>query len=205
MTETGTGRVEKPRRKVRDAARLTKADWVLAARDALIKGGHNAVKIDVIAKRLQVTRGSFYWHFDSHAELLEELLKLWHAQNTAPFEAVARDTTRNGRDKYLAIVNLWLEETDFDPAFDAAVRGWAGASRKVRADVTKVDEDRMRLLESVFVELGFPQPEALIRARVTYFHQVGYYALAVKETKKTRREYLPLYNKILAGMNPGEA
>ena len=47
--------------------------------------------------------------------------------------------------------------------------------------------------------MQYSPEEAMVRARVTYYHQVGYYALAVKESKAARRELLPLYLDVLVG------
>ena len=47
--------------------------------------------------------------------------------------------------------------------------------------------------------MGYHGLEALMRARITYYHQVGYYALGVRESRKTRRQLLPYYAKVLTG------
>ena len=41
--------------------------------------------------------------------------------------------------------------------------------------------------------------EAHIRARVMYYHQVGYYAMGVQESQKERRVLIPYYRKVLTG------
>ena len=41
--------------------------------------------------------------------------------------------------------------------------------------------------------------EAFVRARTTYFHQVGYYTLGVRESREQRLMLLPLYIGILTG------
>jgi AcrR family transcriptional regulator len=192
----GIGKAVRP---IPASGRLTRDHWVSTARDALIKGGIHAVKIDLIANRLKITRGSFYWHFSDRADLLSALLELWHVQNTEPFEKIAHETALAAADKYLRIVNLWVEEKDFDPAFDSAVRDWARASKKVASAVDAIDTLRMKLFEDVFREMGYPPQEAMVRARITYYHQVGYYALAVKESKAARHKLLPLYLDVLMG------
>ena len=191
----------KPRRKGAspEGQRLGRGDWIEAAKTALLKGGVHAVKVDLLARALHITRGSFYWHFASRAELLDALLDRWREQNTAPFRAIAG---RGGAatERFLEIVRLWLDEREFEPAFDGAIREWARESAAVAAELEKIDQERMAILEEIFVGLGFAQPEAMIRARVTYYHQVGYYTLAVKETRETRDRYLPLYTRILTGL-----
>jgi hypothetical protein len=35
-----------------------------------------------------------------------------------------------------------------------------------------------------------------------YFHQVGYYAMGVRESRKRRLQLLPLYTKVITGRRP---
>lgn len=181
------------------AERLGRMDWIAAAREALIKGGVHAVKIDLIANRLKITRGSFYWHFKNRAEVLAALIELWESQNTGPFEEIAKRADIGAPEKYLAMAKLWLEEKAFDWQFDSAMRDWARSSRVVARKLAAIDDLRMKLFEQVFIEMGYPPYEAGIRARVTYYHQVGYYTLGIREDQRARREMFPMYLRILAG------
>ena len=65
--------------------------------------------------------------------------------------------------------------------------------------VAAVDARRIAILEQIFNEMGYTGKEAHIRARITYYHQVGYYAIGVLESRQERRELLPWYQKVLAG------
>lgn len=179
---------------------LSREDWIIAARADLIAAGVNAVKVDRLARRLRVTRGSFYWHFKSHADLLRELLKSWEQTNTGPFERVlAGDGTPHGVKEFLAIIKLWVEEKDYSPAFDTAVRDWARTSREAAAAVHRADSRRIEILHRVFIDMGFIDPDALIRARIAYFHQVGYYTLEFREDREQRLALVPLYARVLLG------
>lgn len=178
---------------------LGREDWLQAARAALIAGGVDAVKIERLARRLRMTRGSFYWHFKSRADLLRELLAHWEANNTAVFERLLKTGNANGVAEFLAVVDLWLNEKEFSPAFDTAVRDWARVSREARAVVKRVDGRRIAVLHRIFLDLGFADPEAFVRARITYFHQIGYYTLEVREAAAERRSLVPVYVRVLSG------
>ena len=179
-------------------SRLGVADWLRAARDELIANGVLAVKVDRLARRLRVTRGSFYWHFKSHADLLERLLESWVATNTAPFKRVL-ESKHDGQGKFQAITDLWISEEEYDPKFDTAVREWARVSPHVARIVRRADDDRIAVLHRVFEELGYKGADALVRARITYFHQVGYYTLGITESAAQRRKLRPYYTRALMG------
>jgi len=42
---------------------LTADDWIQAGFMLLTDGGPNALRIGRLCERLEVTKGSFYWHF----------------------------------------------------------------------------------------------------------------------------------------------
>jgi hypothetical protein len=65
--------------------------------------------------------------------------------------------------------------------------------------VQSVDEKRIAVLEQVFLDMGYKGKEAKVRARVTYYHQVGYYALGIRESRRQRVELIPFYKKVLTG------
>jgi AcrR family transcriptional regulator len=165
----------------------------------LIAKGVERVRVDGLARTLEITRGSFYWHFPSRRALLDALLEDWRVRNTAPFLAAARDGARSGEEKFHALVDIWLDESEYDPAYDAAIREWARTSARVANLVRKVDRRRIDLLATICRELGYERQEAEIRARITYFHQVGYYALGLRESDRTRRRLAPIYTRVLLG------
>ncbi|MFG5409804.1 helix-turn-helix domain-containing protein [Piscinibacter sakaiensis] len=61
---------------------LSPADWIADALALLADQGIDAVRVDVLARRLGVTRGSFYWHFADRDALLRGLLETWRQQAT---------------------------------------------------------------------------------------------------------------------------
>lgn len=171
--------------------------WLEAARAALIEEGTAGVEVNKLAKRLDVTRGGFYWFFASREQLLDALLEFWKQTSTMHFERIACDPGRSGVEKFEALVALWIDEKDYDPKWDGAVRDLARTSAKVLDIVHAVDQQRIGFIEQVFRAMGHTGKEAHVRARVTYYHQVGYYALGVRESRKQRLELLPHYTKIL--------
>jgi len=175
-----------------------KTDWVEKAKDALIKDGIKGVKVDLLARDLGVTRGSFYWHFRNRQSLLDALLDHWRHSNSEPMlEAIRRAGARRLKEDFRYVDDLWLEERDYLPGYDAAVRNWARTERTVGEAVRQVDQIRIDAFTEMFKAYGFKGEKALIRARILYYHQVGYYALNIHETVKERRYLSPLYDEVL--------
>jgi AcrR family transcriptional regulator len=179
--------------------RLGRDVWLDSARHALIEEGTAGVEINKLAKRLKVSRGGFYWFFESRRQLLDQLLAYWAKTGTVLFERILKAHGRDGMKEYRALIHLWVDEKEYDPKWDGAVRDWARTSSAVLKTVKTVDRKRIAILEQIFRDLGYKGKEAHIRARVTYYHQVGYYALGVRESRKRRLDLFPFYAKVLTG------
>ncbi|SEK00424.1 transcriptional regulator, TetR family [Sphingobium sp. AP50] len=186
-----------------EGSNLTTQDWLNLARETLIRDGVEAVKIDRLAKASGVTRGGFYWRFKSRHDLLEQLLDDWRSCNTVPFVS-ALSGAGTPAQRYRALMQLWIEEREFRPDYDTAVRNWAATSSVVADVVQTVDSVRVDALRRLFKEAGYDGNEALVRARITYYHQVGYYTLGVRQSAERRRQLSPIYYQILTGFAPDQ-
>jgi len=175
-------------------------EWLEVAREALIRGGVEAVTVQSISRKLGVTRGGFYGYFGSRSALLERLLEDWQEVNTRALRRIAAQNRRDGASQFKELVSMWVEDEDYRPEYDAAVRDWARRSPEVARVVRNLDNERIKLIQRIFCNLGFRGLEAHIRARVTYYHQVGYYALAVHESRAARRRLSPIYGRVLGGL-----
>ena len=171
-------------------------DWVRIAREVLIKQGILAVKINNLAQIAGVTRGGFYWRFKSRDELFEALIEDWRESNTAPMLRVLR-ADGMPRDRMRALAKLFIDGRDFSEAYDSAVRAWAALSPSIAEIVRTVDDIRLHALEDLFRDAGFDAGEAMIRARITSFHQIGYYALGLRESADERRSLVDRYTAAL--------
>lgn len=184
---------------VNRVSKVTPARWLETARQVLIQEGVERVKVDRIARRLRVTRGGFYHHFKDRSDLLDQVLAMWEETNTFIPVQAPPETRDQAKDVLNQINSILIDETAYDPRFDMAIRDWARTSKKAKAALDRVDAKRIEFFHQMFKAFGYEPREALIRARVCYFHQVGYYALAIRETQSQRYDYAGLYMKIIAG------
>jgi len=187
--------------------KVSREMWLETAKQALIKDGLHGVKIDRLAKTLGVTRGGFYHHFNNHKDLLERLLDHWSITNNfTPTEGNVTNPAEALHALKTMMMNL-VREKDFSPAFEMAVREWARINPHTNLVVDKVDQERIEKMTDLFLALGCNSEEAPIRARVLYFHQIGYYSLGYhrRYSKEERLLDAPIYLKILCGQRYIEA
>ena len=182
--------------------KATRADWVNVAMDVLVSGGVEQVKVLGLSERLGVSRSSFYWYFKSRQDLLDGLLDHWQRTNTAALvaqaEAPAETVTGAVCNVFRCVVNPHL----FSNALDFAIRDWARRSGAVRRALDLSDQRRVGALAAMFARYGYPEVEALTRARVLYYMQIGYDDADLRETLEERMAYLPSYLLIFTGRAP---
>ncbi len=179
-------------------SQLQRFDWLLKALDIFVAEGIDAVRITRLAQDLGVTRGSFYWHFKNREDLIDALVSYWKDKNTA---AITESVNHAGdlADGIFRFFETCIDAARFDPRLDLALREWARRSAKVRTLVDREDEARIEALCDFFSRFGYDMPEALIRARVLYYSQIGFYALEVRESLATRLGYTEAYFECFTG------
>lgn len=183
---------------IRDRDTPVEKDWIAAAREMLIEGGVAAVQINPLANRLGVTRGGFYWRFRNRQDLLDHLLLDWESSNARHFlNRLAEPGTM--RERIDRLIDLWMEEKQFDPRLEAAIRQWARIEEPVRQRVRTVDLGRIRAIADIYLQAGFAPEDAEARARIIYFHQIGYYTLDLGETAEQRKAMRPHYTRVMCG------
>ncbi|MGD8430475.1 MAG: TetR/AcrR family transcriptional regulator [Ectothiorhodospiraceae bacterium] len=176
--------------------------WLQAAKQALIDTGLDAVKIQLLANRLNISRTSFYWFFKDRNALLDALLEEWEAKNTSAFVDVSEAYAETVSEAVLNLVGVFFDEDVFEPRLDFAVRGWAHQSEAVMARVNAADERRLAAIRSLFERFGKPRDEADVRARTVYLTQIGYISMQVREPLQTRMSRVARYVEIFSGRAP---
>ena len=76
---------------------------------------------------------------------------------------------------------------------------WARRSTSIHALVASEDQARIDALCAFYERFDYPMPQALIRARVLYYSQIGFYALGTSESLKTRLGYTEAYFEAFTG------
>jgi AcrR family transcriptional regulator len=152
--------------KARPPPRLSREAWIAAALDALADGGEVAVRIEALARRLRVTKGSFYWHFRDRRELLAAGLERWEADETTAIAAVVEARGGGPVTRLRTLFDLAFERRIM--ALEVALRGWAQRDRRARAVAERVDRRRLAYLRSLYVEGGLAPGEAEARSFLAY-------------------------------------
>lgn len=151
--------------------RLTREDWIKAALDVLVEEGIEGVRVDTLARQLGVTKGSFYWHFNSRDELLDALAESWGDTEGESLMREVLNLEADARTKLSLLGAIYLRENY--PAYERAMRGWALNDARAADALKRAGARTMRTLERLYRELGFDENEAEFRAQVHRLTGIG--------------------------------
>jgi AcrR family transcriptional regulator len=159
---------------------LTAIDWIKAALVTLAEQGIDGVRVEPLAKRLGVTKGSFYWHFKDRAALTDALLKAWSKRIGEAVAERLEQTDRSPRQELHAVLRLPFERSVSGADIDYAIRLWSRRDPKAKTALAKMDEVRLRQFSKLLIEIGVPAKEARARAILAYSYMRMAMSLPVK-------------------------
>jgi AcrR family transcriptional regulator len=176
-------------------AQLTPADWITAATGLLVDKSIDAVRVDVLAKQLEVTRGSFYWHFADRDDLLKRVLVSWQEAQTEQIIARYRKQGVKSQALIQELVELPFHGRAAmkGASVELAIRAWARRDETARMIVDEVDAKRLGYIEECFRSLQYKPKEARARAFALYCYIQSESLLGNQGTaddKKERRRYM---------------
>jgi AcrR family transcriptional regulator len=139
--------------------RFTKEQWIETALEHLSKTGGAKIHIERLAEKLGVTKGSFYWHFESRADFVETVLDYWHQKETEDvITHMQAQNFSNVKEALQALVNYLLDNNLI--ANEVPVRSWAVQESRVADRVQKTDAIRKRFIMDQLIAEGHDQAKA---------------------------------------------
>jgi AcrR family transcriptional regulator len=182
-----------PRKTARPATRvaLDRDAWIRGAFAVVAEDGVDGLRVEVLAKKLGVTKGSFYWHFKDRRDLLDAVLTTWKEgrirdirKQTTAQPGAELEALRHTIEVYSAAKNRK------GIAIEAAIRLWARQDGPTATVVEEVDATRLDCTRQLFVALGLPEAEAKARSVLLYAYvfgfsmmQCGQFAMDAAQTK----------------------
>lgn len=171
--------------------------WTEAALNLLAMQGIDGVRVELLAKQLNVTKGSFYWHFKDRDALYETMLDHWRRQATLQLiERLERDgASPELRLRRLLRLPVAGRRSRHGADVELAVRLWGRRDTRARAALEEVDQLRLRYIEGLLAGCGVPEHETAARAVIAY----SYMRVAPTLLQDAAETAIDLCERILIG------
>jgi AcrR family transcriptional regulator len=151
--------------------RLSADDWIDAGFAVLADSGPNGLRVDALCDRLNVTKGSFYWHFTDMPAYRSALVEAWaslHDRSRRPFENMP---DVDPRERLTVMMQTLVAPQHW--ALERAMRLWALIDEDTRASVERSDRRVLRAVRQAFDDYGFEPEDAVLRSLVVFAAGVG--------------------------------
>jgi AcrR family transcriptional regulator len=169
--------------------RTPRSAWIAEAVRALSVGGPEAVRIEPLARALGVSKGGFYWQFESREALVEEMLDVWERVGV---DDVMRHVENDGGDARTKLRTLFGHvgsKGSGGVKADLAFRHWARRDQRVAKRQKRIDNRRMEYLRSLFREFC-REEEVEARCMLVYTMWIGNSFISADHGSLTRTEVL---------------
>jgi AcrR family transcriptional regulator len=160
-----------------ERTRLSAADWEQGALDLIAEQGVVALAVEALARRLGVTKGSFYWHFPTRDALLKAALERWETQDTDNLFGLVEPIT-DPRERLCELFRRSGREAKSHAIYSALLR--ALDHPLVQPLMERVSQRRMEFLARAYRQIGMDRRQAAHRARLAYAAYVGFLQLALQ-------------------------
>jgi AcrR family transcriptional regulator len=168
--------------------RTPKSVWIDAGLRALAAGGPNAVRVELIASELGVTRGGFYWHFPSRKAFLDEMLNTWEHRSTDETLQRVEQEGGDAREKVRRAGMLTFSK-ELLP-IDLAIRDWARRDRAVAKRLRRVDSRRMDYLRTMIGTFIDDADDVEARGMLAFSLAIGSHFIAADHGARSRKQVL---------------
>ncbi len=153
---------------------LTAADWEQEALEMIAEKGVTALAVEPLARRMGITKGSFYWHFPNREALLEQSLLRWEKHDSRNLNT-ALSAIAEPRERLISFFRRIGQERLTHDVYSSLCS--AADHAQVEPVLERVANRRMKHIASAFEELGFESQSASHRARLVYSVYLGFLQL----------------------------
>ena len=148
---------------------LTVEAWLNLALEELRSHGYGALRAQPLAKKLDVTRGSFYHHFESIDAFHTAVIDHWSTKTSGQIASEAKDFD----DPLEALDDLLQKTLRSGEALERAIRSWSTVASSVAEAVERVDQERIGIADALLRQAGLHETESIARAKLLYWAAIG--------------------------------
>jgi AcrR family transcriptional regulator len=153
---------------------LDRDAWIKGAIAILADHGAERLRVEVLATRLGVTKGSFYWHFKDRRDLQDAVLEFWKEGRIHDIRKQTQAEPGGEVAALLHTIEVYSSARNRKGiAIEAAMRDWARHDPQAVAVVEEVDAERLACACRLFLACGLSEQEAQARSLLLYAYVFG--------------------------------
>ncbi|MGK5512010.1 TetR/AcrR family transcriptional regulator [Brevibacillus formosus] len=142
-------------------------DWIRAGLDMLAEAGIDAVRVEPLARKLKISKGSFYHHFPDRQGLLDSMIDYWEEHAT---ERIIRAPHSDN----MSLEQLLSSVFSSERKIEAAIYNWAKQHPALSKRLVEIEQRRIGFIASLYEKKGLSPTDAKARAQLAYLLYIGW-------------------------------
>jgi AcrR family transcriptional regulator len=175
-------------------------DWIRVAQARLAGHGVESVRVEVLARDLVVSKGSFYWHFRDRSELLERLLARWEESE---LDWLNQADGSGAPARWAGFIERTASPERM--RMEVALRAWARGDEGVATRVAEIERLKAQVVADVLRNIGFAQSAAEATSHVVLLICLGWVDRATrdKQFELASRSLGEVLSQVILGASTG--
>ncbi|MEM6844330.1 MAG: TetR/AcrR family transcriptional regulator [Bacteroidota bacterium] len=170
-----------------------KSEWIELGFDLFTKYGISGVNVEKMAEKLKCNRSSFYWHFNSKKEFIDQIIEAWKKTDTN--QIIQLTEQANTPEKQLEVLVKTVFKKDPNIDFVFYLKRYALQQTKVQTIIDEVDKFRIQYVATLLQNLGSDAEEARTKAQVFYKYLIGYHEM-IRYKKQSKNYVQQVYEEL---------
>lgn len=164
----------------------SKIDWVKLGYKLFSESGEIGLNVDKMSRLLKCNKSSFYWHFKTKRDFIQDLIEYWiELDTTKVIQEV--DEQEFPKEKLLRLIEMVFRK-DSDLDFIFYLKKYSQKNEAVQVVVDRIDKERIVFVRNLLMELGYSKEQVKIKASIFYKYLIGYHEMI--RYKKQKKNYL---------------
>jgi len=161
----------------------TKEDWIDLGFQRFSEKGISGIVIEKMAEKLKVNKSSFYWHFKTKEEFIQQLIEFWITSETERIIELTNNE-KSALQKFKTLIKLSYKKMP-NQDFIFYLKRYAQKEKKTKSIIEKIDFERIEYVKKLLMEIGYPEQDATIKSSLFYKHLIGYHEMIRYEKQST--------------------
>lgn len=152
-----------------------KEDWINLGYRLFSEQGVSGIIVEKMAKTLKVNKSSFYWHFKTKKDFIEELIMFW-INNETERKIYLTDSENTVLQKFKTFIVLIYKKDPFGD-FTFYLKRYAKKQKRIQLIIDKIENQRIEYANNLLQEMAYSKQDANIKSALLYKHFIGYHEI----------------------------
>jgi len=162
-----------------------KQDWIILGYKLFSEQGVLGIVVEKMAKKLKVNKSSFYWHFKTKNDFINDIISYWVSTNTNRI-IEKTNNEKSGNERFEKLIELSFKKEPYLDFF-FFLKKYALKDKKLFSLIDKIDNQRIEYTKSILIEMGVSINDAEIKSQLFYKYLIGYHEMI--RYKKQSKNY----------------